>query len=542
MNSAFHAHHYPPGARNSHRAWLAATGLTLICMLTLAFASAAVKANAPPTARQGAPATGQWHVVPPVTNAILHDVHMVSSTLGWAVGDAGTVLQYDGANWHKVSISTTDDLIDVFMLTPTNGYIVGRGQSGGQIFHYNGTSWPLEYSAPSELTRLNASSATNVWSVGLNISVHWDGAQWTVVPLPVQRQLFAVQVLADNDVWATGQYEPVSNSGLILHYTNGQWTQVFSPSPQSLFDCFFTAPNDGWTVGYDVDIYHYNGVQWSFAYANTFMLSRLYMFSATDGWGISEVTNDIAHFDGAGWTQFNNPEPPGAYPISIYMVSPSDGWIVGGAGLMLHYLDTSTPTPSPSPTQQVTNTPTPCPVLFTDVQPADYFYQAVRYLYCEGAISGYADNTFRPYNNTTRGQLSKIVANAEGWPIDTQGGPHFTDVPSGSTFYPYIETAYNRGVISGYNCGAGCLEFRPGNNITRAQLSKIVVNAEGWPIDTQGGPHFTDVPPSDPFYGFIETAYNHTVISGYADSTFRPGSNATRGQISKIVYNAVTAP
>ena len=48
--------------------------------------------------------------------------------------------------------------------------------------------------------------------------------------------------------------------------------------------------------------------------------------------------------------------------------------------------------------------------------------------------------------------------------------------------------------------------------------------------------------PTDTFYSYIETAYNHGIISGYADGTFRPGNNATRGQISKIVYNSVTTP
>src|SRR5207247_2663610 len=95
-----------------------------------------------------------------------------------------------------------------------------------------------------------------------------------------------------------------------------------------------------------------------------------------------------------------------------------------------------------------TPTPTPCEMTFTDVHPDDYFYEAVRYLYCNGVISGYPDNTFRPYNNATRGQLSKIIVLAEGWPIDTTGGPHFTDVPETHTFYEYIETAYNRGIIS----------------------------------------------------------------------------------------------
>jgi len=40
----------------------------------------------------------------------------------------------------------------------------------------------------------------------------------------------------------------------------------------------------------------------------------------------------------------------------------------------------------------------------------------------------------------------------------------------------------------------------------------------------------------------VETAYEHGIISGYSDGTFRPGNNATRGQIVKFVYCAIIAP
>jgi hypothetical protein len=67
----------------------------------------------------------------------------------------------------------------------------------------------------------------------------------------------------------------------------------------------------------------------------------------------------------------------------------------------------------------------------------------------------------------------------------------------------------------------------------------MVVSAFGWAANTTGGPHFTDVPRSDPFYSYIETAFNHTVISGYGDGTFRPGNPVTRAQLSKILYQAM---
>jgi FG-GAP-like repeat/S-layer homology domain len=219
---------------------------------------------------------------------------------------------------------------------------------------------------------------------------------------------------------------------------------------------------------------------------------------------------------------------------------------------------TATPTPAtPSPTPPAptttatsTSTATPCFISFSDVHPGEYFYEPVRYLYCHGAISGYGDNTFHPYNLATRGQLAKIVVLAEGFPIYTPPTPTFRDVSATDPFYRYVETAYHQGIISGYSCGTGCLEYRPGNNVTRAQLCKIVVLAERWSIYTPPAPTFRDVPASDPFYGYVETAYYHGIISGYACGRvpsgrcleFRPGNNATRGQICKIVYLAVTAP
>ena len=196
----------------------------------------------------------------------------------------------------------------------------------------------------------------------------------------------------------------------------------------------------------------------------------------------------------------------------------------------------------------------PCTSIpFSDVQMSDYFFVSVQYLACHGIISGYSNNTFRPYNQTTRAQLAKIIVGGKGWALDTTGGPHFSDVPSSNIFYGLIETAFNHGIISGYTCGGvnaqtGTSEpcdaarhpyYRLGNNVTRGQLSKIIVGAQGWALDTTGGPHFTDVPTTNIFYPFIETALNHGIVGGYSDGTFRPGNPATRGQIAKIVYLAL---
>ena len=241
---------------------------------------------------------------------------------------------------------------------------------------------------------------------------------------------------------------------------------------------------------------------------------------------------------------------PGASPAAVHAVFSSDrsdnekenyysyGVLTGGF----------TPTPTLSPTPLLTNTPTRTPTPcttgnYSDVHPSDYFYIPARELALAGVMNGYSDCTFRPGNPITRAQTAKIVVLGSNRAINTSGGPHFRDVPATDTFYPFIETAYNAGIISGYTCGGTgepCpgLYFRPANNVTRGQFSKMVVIAFSIPINLTGAPHFTDVPSTNPFYAQIETAYNNQLISGYNDGTFRPGNNLTRGQGAKIVYLA----
>jgi len=186
------------------------------------------------------------------------------------------------------------------------------------------------------------------------------------------------------------------------------------------------------------------------------------------------------------------------------------------------------------------------------VHPTDYFYEPVRYLYCHGVISGYADNTFRPYNNTTRGQMVKIVVLGFGIAIQTPATPTFSDVPTSHPFYQFVETAAANNIVSGYADGT----FRPQNNVTRGQLSKIDVIAAGWTLISPpaSARTFEDVLPQTAFYETVETAACHQIISGYncggpgepcgspARPYFRQNNDATRGQISKIVYLSITQP
>ena len=205
----------------------------------------------------------------------------------------------------------------------------------------------------------------------------------------------------------------------------------------------------------------------------------------------------------------------------------------------------------PPPTNTVAPVPTTCALQFSDVQANNDFYQFVRCLACRGIVSGYSDGTFRPNNEVTRGQLSKIVSNSAGYE-ESITGQTFQDVPSTNTFYIWIERLTRRGHMSGYVCGSAgepCINnmpyFRPFANATRAQISKIVSNAAGY-NETHTTQTFQDVPTTNEFFQFIERLAAHGAIGGYPCGGpgepcvnnrpyFRPFNNATRGQVSKIV-------
>jgi hypothetical protein len=220
-----------------------------------------------------------------------------------------------------------------------------------------------------------------------------------------------------------------------------------------------------------------------------------------------------------------------------------------------------TRTPPPSPTYPPIPTDTPCAVRFTDVHPADYFYQAVEYLACHYIISGYGDGTFRPYNYTTRAQFVKIIVAGDQLAARAPtGGYSFADVPPSDPFYYYIEQAAYYNLVNGYTCGGPnepCDDqnrpyFRPYAEVTRAQVAKILARATNWPPITPPTATFADVPPGSPFYSVIETAVCNGLISGYTcggpnepcDAQqrpyFRPLTNAIRGQIAKIIYLTYT--
>lgn len=190
-------------------------------------------------------------------------------------------------------------------------------------------------------------------------------------------------------------------------------------------------------------------------------------------------------------------------------------------------LPTETETPVPMPTQ----TPGPCGMSFSDLADDHWAYSFIADLFCRHAISGYSDGTIRPNEGSTRGQFVKMAVLALGYNLYNPVVATFSDVEPDSPFYVYIETATLRGLIGGYSDGT----FRPNGPITRAQSAKILVLSRGWELIQPPTATFSDVPTDDWAYPYVETALSRGILGGYADGTFRPGQTVTRAQLSKML-------
>ena len=253
------------------------------------------------------------------------------------------------------------------------------------------------------------------------------------------------------------------------------------------------------------------------------------------------------------------PPPPPTVPATLPV--PSLTSIPNGTSILSTPTPRSSPTlPGPVPTGEPT--PGPCTISFSDVEPAAWYYNYIMWMACNDIVQGYPDGTFRPGNPASRAQIVKIVVGAFYLPVITVGGPHFADVPVGSTFYDWVETASYYGIVQGYPCGGPgepCNSqsqpyYRPNNDVTRAQLTKIIVltaqllDPTGWALVNPAVATFNDVPNGSTFYRYVETALAHGLIDGYLcggpgepcpGRYFHPNGNATRAQLAKMVYEAV---
>ena len=86
---------------------------------------------------------------------------------------------------------------------------------------------------------------------------------------------------------------------------------------------------------------------------------------------------------------------------------------------------------------------------FSDVGPNDWFHAEVQYVKDAGHMNGTSDATFDPDGNTTRGMIVTILHRLAGQP--TAGTSTFLDVDPSQYYADAVDWAAANGVVTGYD-------------------------------------------------------------------------------------------
>jgi hypothetical protein len=238
-----------------------------------------------------------------------------------------------------------------------------------------------------DLFAVGGSGPGDVWAVGAGgITLHWDGAAWSLVPSPTIEPLYAIWSTARvPNSWPSWNPWVVGAQGTLLHWVelpgppawsaewsslmdgavdlraiwgsgapyetwvvgdhrttrywgpSDTWAQVANPlaDPRSGLNAVWgSGPGDVWAVGGDDPagtqsrVLHWNGTAWSeVAHPNQQMLRALWGSGPSDVWAAGSVGGALLHWDGSAWA-----EGPGcglAFVHGLWGSGPLDAWLVG---------------------------------------------------------------------------------------------------------------------------------------------------------------------------------------------------------------------
>ncbi|MBR5506779.1 MAG: S-layer homology domain-containing protein [Clostridia bacterium] len=215
----------------------------------------------------------------------------------------------------------------------------------------------------------------------------------------------------------------------------------------------------------------------------------------------------------------------------IKPISPSPsggGGGVGGSSSKPESPETPT-TPESTQTPSVPQDNKTLVSSFKDISSSHWGYEHICKLSEKNIIKGYEDGTFRPDSNITRAEFVKIVVDAFSIP-KAQKNSEFKDVTENDWFASYIKSAYDRGIVGGFD---GL--FYPNEKITREDVAIIIYRALAL-SENQSETEFSD---NDKISQYAKNAVSYLsqngIITGYETNEFKPEKSITRAEVATVI-------
>lgn len=171
---------------------------------------------------------------------------------------------------------------------------------------------------------------------------------------------------------------------------------------------------------------------------------------------------------------------------------------------------------------------------FTDVRSITSHYDAIMNYTAKDMISGFPDGTFRQGQAITRQDAAKLLALVLELDLVNVKDAGFKDISATNPNYKYIAALVDAGIITGYEDNT----FRPNDNLSRAQMAKILVL--GFELEDARSINlpFKDINERQWHMEFVQSLYANKITTGTTSTTFSPNALVTRGQMVAFVMRS----
>ncbi len=174
---------------------------------------------------------------------------------------------------------------------------------------------------------------------------------------------------------------------------------------------------------------------------------------------------------------------------------------------------------------------------FPDVRMGDWYYDAVKYNFERGYITGYSNGTFGPSNNIQRQDFVLILARIAGADLSAYEGKNggFSDVQAGAYYASAVAWAKDKGIVTGYSAD----NFGVGTYITREQISLILCRYLGGEASGDVDTILNAYPDGGNTSPWAKAGVAWAVENGIIGNSdyLNPNGNAGRAEVAQIIYN-----
>ncbi len=176
---------------------------------------------------------------------------------------------------------------------------------------------------------------------------------------------------------------------------------------------------------------------------------------------------------------------------------------------------------------------------FTDIN-THWAKESIDYVVGRELLSGTSKTTFSPNAIMTRGMLVTALGRLAGVDLKVYNTNSFTDMKEDSSFRPYIEWAYKKGIVP----ITGCTSFEPDRAVTRQEMAVIFINyakATGYTLPfTREAITYADASSiANTCKTAVADMQQAGVIMGKSDNKFNPEASTTRAEVSAMLHRFI---